>query len=222
MFDACYYINRDRSPDRNAAFQRRWRSVKDWPFPEPVRVPGTDPPPPEQWKSGIGAFGAMTTHFTICANALYRGLNSIIIFEDDVVFCDGFSEKLHTFMGQVPNDWEQIYLGGNHHYKPWRVKENVVKCTGACGMWACAFRGQGLAKPFTTLARFPNAIADENCHCDTLWCTLHRWRQVKAYGPDHWLCGHAAGASERVNYVWDQDEYFQLTDAALAALPLET
>jgi hypothetical protein len=221
MFDACVYINLDRNTERNAAFQRRWRAVSDWPFPEPQRLPGVIAEPPSWWLSGTGSWCCYLAHLRVYEYALMRGYETIAIFEDDAVFADGFSVKVREFAAKVPDDWGLLYLGGNHYRKPYRVAPGVVKCSTTTGLWAYVVHRRAMAMPWQTLARFPMATRDDNCHIDTTWGSLQKWRKVNAYGPDHWMAGHAQGISERTGLLCETDYYFQLTEAALASLPTE-
>jgi hypothetical protein len=221
MFDACYYINLDRNTERNDAFQRRWRAVKDWPFPEPVRIPGVEADnPPPQWKTG-NAWGCMMAHLNVHMHALTHGHNSVVVFEDDACFSNDFGGKVRRFMEIVPSDWQEIYLGGHHDLFPRRAADGVLLCRRTVGSWAYIMRGQALAWPFAALARFPHVIGDDNCHIDTLWGSLHQWGKVRAYAPDYWPAGHAEGNSDRTGLLCETDYYFQLTDAQLASLTKE-
>lgn len=218
MLDACYYINLDSSVDRNAAFQRRWRSVVDWPFPEPIRVSGIVAKPPPQWKTGAGSWGCFLSHFSVYFHALTRGHTSIVVFEDDVIFSPTFGADAKKFMVDVPDDWEQVHFGGIHDCYPWRVNDTILRCSQCCGLYAYALRGRAIATPFSTLARFPQVVADDNCHSDTLWSSLHKWRRVNAYAPRYWMAGHAGGQSDREIANHPADAYFQLNETALSRL----
>ena len=79
-----------------------------------------------------GEVGCLLSHIEIIKEAEKKGFENVLIFEDDVVFCDDFNAKLAEFMANVPSDWDMIYLGGNHNYhtgnKPEQVNKHVIKC----------------------------------------------------------------------------------------------
>jgi GR25 family glycosyltransferase involved in LPS biosynthesis len=71
---------------------------------------------------GSGAEGCRRSHLGILTEARDLGLDNILILEDDVIFrnrssepvYEGFENLLAGFMDNVPENWDMIYLGGNH------------------------------------------------------------------------------------------------------------
>ena len=56
-----------------------------------------------------GHFGCLLSHIKSISLAKQRGYSSIMILEDDVVFCDNFIKKISKI--KIPN-YDMIYLGG--------------------------------------------------------------------------------------------------------------
>lgn len=214
-FDACFYINLDTNEARRETFCRRVKEA-DWPFPTPERWPGVVEPAPDWWRTGKGAWGCFLAHFRLYHYCLEAGIRAPVIFEDDAVFCEDFGERVKTFMAAVPNDWQQVYFGGNHTtLPPTVVNAEVLRGRGVSATHAYALRGAGLSAIHEMVGRFPVAIEDENAHIDAMWNMLHQAGQIKTYTPWRWLVGQAAGGSDRCGYVWEADEWFQLSDEAL-------
>lgn len=49
-----------------------------------------------------------------------------ILFEDDVLLCDDFSERLREYMDKTPKDWDAIYFGSGANLKPSRIVDGKV------------------------------------------------------------------------------------------------
>ena len=120
MFDAVVVVNMAKRPERYQRFMANVRRV-DWPFPEPVRldaVDGTLHSPPEWFNGTAGSWGNLQSFFQIFNAAIRDGIESVVIFEDDAMFpFDDFGDRVREFVAAVPDDWDQIYLGGGHRYQ---------------------------------------------------------------------------------------------------------
>lgn len=79
---------------------------------------------PESFKQvGAGAFGCWVSHLNLLTRATNEGWKNVLIFEDDALFVDDFADKLHASLEELPNDWDQFYLG----FQPWNT--DVAKPT---------------------------------------------------------------------------------------------
>ena len=68
-------------------------------------------------------------------------VGSILVLEDDAVFAPDFGAAARQFIGALPADWEGIYFGGQHAFKPEPVAAGVVKCLSVYRTHAYAARG---------------------------------------------------------------------------------
>jgi GR25 family glycosyltransferase involved in LPS biosynthesis len=128
-FDKLYCINLDKRTDRwqlvEPEFKKHGLDVE--------RVPGYDGSklnlefPPEIRE---GAVGCSLSHLFTIKLAKQNKLNNFLLLEDDVVFEDGVNEKFFSVLDQVPDDWDMLYLGGQHFHgmNMTQVNENVYKC----------------------------------------------------------------------------------------------
>lgn len=213
MFDACFYINLDGSTARRDAFLGLVAQA-DWPFPKPQRWPGVRETAPSWWKTGDGAWGCFRAHVDLLHYCSTRGVESVVVFEDDAVFVDDLAEQVRGFMAAVPHDWHQINLGGHHCKPPVVVNDKVLRSRGCNTTWGYAVRGAGLSAIHELVGRFPQSLHDENAHIDVMFATLQA-DALKAYAPWRWFVGQAAGQSERAGYMWEKDEWFNLSEEAL-------
>lgn len=79
---------------------------------------------PERMK---GSYGCLKSHLSILNNILEQDLSNTLIIEDDAIFCDHFIQRLTNVCEELPNDWEQLYLGGQHLGKYKIVKKYLVR-----------------------------------------------------------------------------------------------
>ena len=198
-FAACYVINLERNAARLARF--RAGLPADWPFGEVRRfaaIDGSKIVPPEWFRGGKGAWGCLCSHAQILENCLSAGIDSVLILEDDAVFCEDFSRRTIAALEKVPEDWELLYLGGQHL----RQKEHPPQPVNADGSVAIPFnvnrthayavRGAGLQKVYRHLK---SANWNRAHHIDHHLGALVETGAIKTYSLNPWLIGQAAGPS---------------------------
>lgn len=93
--------------------------------------------------------GCKQSHMNCIVAAARREWESVLIFEDDVVFAGNANKLFAQYMADMPDDWAMIYLGGNHwgwnlgeRDKPQleRVAENVYRTRNTLTTHAYAIR----------------------------------------------------------------------------------
>ena len=106
-FEKIYYLNLERRPDRNKecideltkygilaerfnAIDAKELNLKPW-------------------------MGCLLSNLEIIKTAKERGFKNILILEDDVIFNDNFDDLFNSYINQVPNNWDMLYLSGNHN-----------------------------------------------------------------------------------------------------------
>jgi GR25 family glycosyltransferase involved in LPS biosynthesis len=53
----------------------------------------------------------MLEHLFALQKAVQDNVKIAMIVEDDVIFCDGFSDKIVNYMNQLPDNWDVFYPG---------------------------------------------------------------------------------------------------------------
>lgn len=91
-----------------------------------------------------GEIGCYLSHLALLKAARARGLRSLALVEDDVVFHDGFAEAYAAFRAHVPDDWDVLYLGGWHVEPPTPVNERVTRLVKTYGTTLVIFHGRSL------------------------------------------------------------------------------
>lgn len=190
-FQSVYLVNLRRRPDRLNAALDALRTA-GWPFKDPTIFSAIDcqkVPVPWGWKSGDGAWGCRQSHVAILQHCINEGLEPVLILEDDIVLRSNFVEKVTKFLEEVPDDWECLMLGGQHHATPKKVKSGIVKVTSAQRTHAYAVRGKFLRDLYSRWVS-----KDQVHHIDWTFCTIQAI--YNTYAPDPFLFAQAESYSD--------------------------
>jgi len=204
-FDRVYVINCAHRPDRLEETKRHLEETgmanNDWVIYYPAII-GDWTTCPADWQSGRGAWGCLRSHQRILEDVIHTRdqrnqltVGNVLILEDDVIFRENALENLNTFMEAVPDDWGQIYLGGQHRRditstdSPHVVVGNSVNRTHAYAV---------NAPTLTSLYRHISYATDyrnTNKHIDHQLELAHRRKDWPVYCPTNWIAGQRAGSS---------------------------
>jgi len=199
-FDHVYVINLPRRDKRWEAFCKG--IPKDFPFRMPERYAAVDgglATPPDWWNGGNGAWGCYKAHLRILEDCLSNEINSVLIFEDDAVFVEGFTEKVREFWNHLPEDWEMVYLGGQHIQEnqglPRKINEWVYHPFNVNRCHCYGFRGRRMLE---RAYRHLNNFADWQVphHVDHYLGELHKKLERGFYAPKEWLVAQSEGKSD--------------------------
>lgn len=174
---------------------------EEWPFPRPehfIAIDGAKVPEPPWWKAGAAAWGCFRSHQMVIENALNCDTQSILVLEDDAVCASDFRAQFDRFARELPNDWEWVYLGGQHIQRekglPIKITEHVYRPFNTHRSHAYVLRGSRVMRSICEHLNTPERWGEKN-HVD------HRFGELQAdfpgglYCPDQWLIGQAAGYS---------------------------
>ena len=191
MIDAVYCINLDRRPDRWSSFLQQ--IPRDWDLPEVKRFRAIDGRElPRQVAMTPGTLGCLHTHRKLLSH-IVRKNRIVLILEDDVIFRPQFCENLIALLAVVPDDWEQIYLGGNHRKAPRVASDGLLRCTYTTATHAYIVNPRGAEKLLA-------ATDDYVGHIDQAFGRAHERGEVIAYAPRLWLCGQDDGVSDVMGF----------------------
>lgn len=194
-FSQAFVINLPFKSDRLERFMRsvpeciggvtHWRAVHG----DTVR-------PPRYWNAGNGAWGCYRSHMQILEYAIANKLESYVVFEDDAIFAPNFESELQSIMGNIPEDWQQLYLGGQllHEIKnpPKRVNEWLFMPYNVNRTHCFAVHRRGYYDLYDHLMSLPFAKDD---HIDHHLGRLHEKGKFAVYVPRRWIVGQGEGWS---------------------------
>jgi hypothetical protein len=154
-------------------------------------------PPPAWWKSGNGAWGCLMSHLHVVHDAIMGELETCLVLEDDVVFHPRAKEMLTQLIAGIPDDWDQIYLGGQHLVMPEEVagRPFVLRGLNVNRTHAFLLRRKVFAKYQQHILHVPDYLAKPGSHIDHQLGIAHELRLWNVYCPAWWLCGQEAGSS---------------------------
>ena len=151
---------------------------------------------PATWRHSAGAYGCLLSHLQVVRDARKRGLPSLLILEDDVLFDPSFSEKFPVFVRGLPADWDMVFLGALHREDPDPVAENVVRIRQAYCTHAYALRDSIFDAFIAANDGSPNQVdvnngvlqSNHNCYgfAPNLAWVESRYSPVQERMADHW------------------------------------
>lgn len=225
-FERVYCVSLRRRPDRWARFVGNL--PKDWPFADVVKFDAIDGrlcnAPTWFGNNNNSAWGCYRSHLAIIEKCINEQVNSVLLLEDDALFTDGFTANCLKFLSNVPNDWQMLYLGGQHlqvaGHPPIKVNAEVYTPYNVNRTHAFALRGEGLVRVYKHLMAKDWGTVPK--HIDHRLGALHSKRDMPIYCPRQWLVGQAEGKSDisgrnPPNRVWQAAE--KIVETPLDEIP---
>lgn len=128
FIDGAFYVNLDRRLDRKESFEKQIQSFNI----EVERLPATEFKQEEVRDNGIHNWHVKVScthsHFRAIKEAKNRGWNNVLIFEDDCIFSEDFSNKIQKCVDELKNiEWDICYLGGEPNNYCDSITPNLAK-----------------------------------------------------------------------------------------------
>jgi len=154
-------INLDRRPERWHEMQRKFaqhdiHAVRRFPA-----LDGDTLKLPAHWTHTPGAYGCLQSHVQVVDEARQRGLSSVLIFEDDVVFDSQLQNKFNASIEQLPLGWDMLFFGALHKDEPVKVSDKIARLTKSNSTYAYALRDT-VFEAFIELNRQAEDVLDNN------------------------------------------------------------
>jgi GR25 family glycosyltransferase involved in LPS biosynthesis len=151
---------------------------------------------PATWRHSAGAYGCLLSHLQVVRDARRRGLPSLLILEDDVVFDPSFGRKFPVFARDLPADWDMVFLGALHREDPAPVAGSLVRIRKAYSTYAYAlsrsifdaFIAANEASPDQVDVNNGALQSNHNCYgfMPNLAWVESRYSRVQDRTADHW------------------------------------
>lgn len=203
-FDRIFVINCKHRPDRLDRVRKHISETGIADMNEVIICPaiiGDWVSAPAGWGAGYGAWGCLRSHSRIAEDVMHERdehgnmkLQNYLVLEDDVFFLPDAMQRLNEFMNAVPNDWDQIYLGGQHQRKPVQLNDNVSVGISVNRTHAYAVNQKCFQKFYRHINFAPDYVGT-NKHIDHQLELAHQRRDWDVYCPPKWICGQEAGSS---------------------------
>jgi hypothetical protein len=154
-------------------------------------------PAPGWFHAGGAAWGCLQSHLRIVQDALMDGIDSYCVLEDDAVFNSRAPHMFKRLLRELPSDWGQLYLGGQHLEDPVAMPERpyMWRCRNINRTHAFMLHRRAFAKFQQHIMNAPDYIAKGPWHIDHQLGLAHERWDWPTYAPRWWLAGQDAGCS---------------------------
>lgn len=189
-------INLDRRPERWERVQERFAAQGIHGVGRFAALDGNALAIPSHWSHTAGAYGCLRSHLQVVEAARDRGLPTVLIFEDDVVFDPDLRQKFAAGMEQLPDGWDMLSFGALHKDEPIRISGSLARLTRSNSTYAYAVRNT-VFDAFIELNRRAADVLDNNsfalqqrfnclCFLPHLAWVENDWSDAQAKIEGHW------------------------------------
>ena len=166
---------------------------------------------PAWWKSGGGAWGCLLSHVGVLGEAVWDRLENYLVLEDDALLSPHFEEQFEMFMNAVPNNWDQLYFGGQNLLTPVKINSQVIEPKDMNRTHAFALRQSVYSRFGAHVMHAPDFISEYGSggcpHIDHQLGRAHRRGDWRTYAPYTNLVGQRENRSV-INGCWHPDKWW--------------
>ena len=196
FFEKIYIVSLERSVEKRERLLRQLNEIGVYNAEIFDAVDGAEVGAPEYWSTGDASWGCLLSHADLVRKAIKEGLANYLVFEDDAILDARFEILFDSFAQNVPKDWDQIYLGGQHLKSPYDLGNGIFRAEDI-NRTHC----YGLARK--NFSQFHSWIMDHSWHgrnrrkhFDHHIGVAHGEQLWKTYAPYRWLSGQGSGYSD--------------------------
>jgi hypothetical protein len=115
-----------------------------------------------------------------------------LVLEDDAFVCPRFAERYDLLSRTVPDDWEQVYLGGQFPDElppPIAGDDSIVVPWAVLRTHAYILRASAYNRVLSMFGDPDWILCVDKWHIDGMYRVLHESRMMRVYAPIRWLVG---------------------------------
>ncbi len=188
LIQRSYLINLKRRPDRLETALKQFEAVGITPTIFEA-VDGHKLPLVQGDTAGKGAMGCLLSHLACLQQAILEGLDTVAIYEDDVVFCPDFQHRLQHLLTIIPPQTDMIYLGSQHREQPQKLREGLVRCKDCHRNHATVYPSlRGMKRLYQIW------LSNLGNHADHI--LKNYFGELYAVAAEPFLCGQGEGVSD--------------------------
>lgn len=147
-----------------------------------------------------GCVGLIQTNIDIIKKSIDNNYETIAILEDDCTFTDEVS-RIDTYFNHLPNDWDMLYLGGNHNLhwsvaaKPIVINDKVIKLQHTFTTHFVGIKRNMFEIILSNIERFSEPI-------DVVYAELQKKYNIYSFYPSiaKQLAGYSDIEKKQINY----------------------
>jgi glycosyl transferase family 25 len=225
FFDDAYYINLDYRVDRREKFEKdsyelgfkakRFSAIRPKleDIPDSIMQvfnnynPNSSSERDNQLQILVGEFGCSLSHRAVVREARDRGLNNVLIFEDDCKFLPEWESEVEKVISDLNTiEWDLIYFGGNLTSTIISITDNLGSVTGS--VWA--------AHSYAVNRSFFDSILDVDINHSNLWiydlCLTNFCHHKKFIVSKKILCVQESNVSDIRGYNANDAQQYMIKD----------
>lgn len=185
--------------------------------------------PPKSWKGTRGAWGCVQSHIRALRLAVKNNWESVLILEDDAIFCRNAAVRLQTLFAALPKDWRLLYLGGYHQNWPKEVHADYILASGMTATHAYIVKRESVPWLIKHIAYYPDyeqqqwgvdqQIRNAVYRGDILQYAP-RWNIVGQQRQEYSTIAHSRAGNRERWWEHSQNDQFRLLPLVLLREPL--
>ena len=136
------------------------------------------------------------SHMQVLEYCMQNQIGSYLVLEDDAIFKPEFDQLLKDTMLHIPDDWQQLYLGGHLMHEiqnpPKKINDYIYMPYNVDRTHCFAVHSRGYQAMYDHLFSLP---FDKGDHIDHRLGRLHETGKFAVYCSRRWIVGQNAGQS---------------------------
>lgn len=200
-FDRIVVINLTKNPERFAriADELKYKCLAG---PDDIvrheAVHGDSMPHPAWYRAGNGAWGCLSSHIEALEDAWNTGSEHTLIIEDDAVFANDLLTRFPETMKEVPKEYGQLYLGGQHQQAPEALSDTLWRGTSVNRTHCYAVTRKFIPEILAHIMDWDTHIkaAGNPLHIDHTLEIGHQRRYWPVFCPRFWFAGQGENQSD--------------------------